>query len=121
MRYVILLLIVAFCCDARHVPEDGVYAVAENLPEFGKGTKELDSELKKRIEQYDLNKEGTVFVSFVVDSTGAAGQYKVVRSENQELDSIALDIFQSLPPRWSPGTYDGKPVNVKMVYPVKFK
>jgi TonB family protein len=121
MRYVILLLIIAFCCDARHVPEDGIYAVAENLPEYGSGTRELDSMLKEEINSLNINYQGTVFVSFVVDSTGTAGKYKVVRSENEELDSIALKIFESLPPKWTAGTYDGKPVNVKMVYPVKFQ
>jgi len=63
--------------------------------------------------------DGSVFVSFIVDSSGSILNPKVVRGLNPTLDSIALTIIRKMP-KWSPGKQRNKPVAVQFNLPIKF-
>ena len=64
--------------------------------------------------------EGTVYVRFVVTKTGRIGEVKVMRAVDPDLEEEALRVVKSLP-RWVPGKFNGEPVNVWFIIPVKFR
>jgi len=63
--------------------------------------------------------QGTVYIRFVVTSTGAVGEAQVLRSVQELLDKEALRVVKSLP-KWSPGKQNGNPVSVWFQIPIKF-
>jgi len=125
MRYVACLLILAFCCDARYVPKDGIYAVAETMPVYAAGMTAFNEHIESSLLILDSNaseefRKGQVMVSFVVNTDGTLSQLKVVRGINQWQDAAALSAIKTAPKLWNPGVNQGKPVSVKLTYPVKF-
>ena len=59
--------------------------------------------------RYVINEEGLIQNSTIVKS-----------SENEQLDSVAIQIIKSLP-GYVPGMQEGKPVKVQYTVPVNFK
>ncbi|MFT4737518.1 MAG: TonB family protein [Cyclobacteriaceae bacterium] len=125
MRWIVSLLVIAFCCDARYVPEDGVYAVAEVMPEYSEGMSIFAKYIKSETASLDSAYPGKivggkVMVSFVVHRDGTVAEIKVLRGINELQDQTALMAIQNAPKKWTPGTNQGKPVDVKLVYPVVY-
>jgi TonB family protein len=67
-----------------------------------------------------LNIEGTVYVSFVVNKEGKITDVKIARSVHESLDAEAIKAVQTLP-KMIPGKQNDKEVNVKYTIPVKFE
>ena len=64
--------------------------------------------------------DGRVIVQFLVDkTTGKVGEVKVVRSADEYLDKEATRLVKSLS-KFTPGSHNGKPVDVWYVLPVTF-
>jgi protein TonB len=125
MRYAVCLLIIAFCCDARYVPKDGIYSVAETMPEYAEGMAAFNKHIESSLLVLDSNtssqyKTGQVMVSFIVNADGTLSEVKVVRGINDWQDEAALQAIKTAPRPWNPGINQGKPVSVKLTYPVKF-
>jgi protein TonB len=121
MRYFGFVLILAFCCEAKYVPENGIYSVADKMPVYSDGMQNLEKHIAKEIAQLDNSVPGSVFVSFVVTFEGKIEQVKVVKSINTSQDNLACNALRNAPSKWNPGMSEGKPVSVKMTYPVRFK
>lgn len=66
-----------------------------------------------------LNIEGTVYVSFVVDKEGKITDVEIARSVHECLDKEAIKAVKKLP-IMIPGKKSKKPVRVKYTIPVKF-
>lgn len=64
--------------------------------------------------------QGTVVVSFVVNTDGTVEDVKLVRGIGGGCDQEALRIFKGSP-RWSPGMIKGKAVRTRMKLPLSFK
>lgn len=64
--------------------------------------------------------QGTCVVQFVVTKTGHVDQVKVLRSISPELDAEVVRVCSQIG-NFEPGQVDGKPVNVSLTLPVKFK
>ena len=64
--------------------------------------------------------EGRVILQFVVNKEGEVKDVTVLRGVNPSLDAEAVRVV-SASPKWSAGTQNGIPVNVKYVFPVVFK
>jgi protein TonB len=97
---------------------------AEVMPVFPGGESAMLEYLRSRI-QYpkmaiDFDVQGTVFVQFVVNTTGKISQVKVLKGLGQGCDREAVRVIKSMP-AWSPGTQDGHKVNVSFVLPVQFE
>lgn len=107
-------------------PEDKVFQVVEQMPEFPDGQAALFKYLKDHLKYPPIAKEnnieGTVVVNFVVTKTGDIQQVKVVRgvSGGQMLDEEAMRVIKNMP-NWKAGKHNGRPVNVTFTLPVKFK
>ena len=120
MRYLAFVFIIAFCCDAKYIPEDGIYSVAENMPEYEAGMVAFQDHIDATLSSTEAVEAGSVFVSFVVTTEGKLKEIKVVKSLNDQQDELAIQAVKTAPLNWKPGIDAGKLVNVKMVYPIHF-
>lgn len=100
-----------------------VYDVTETLPQFPGGQemmmKYLAANIKYPASAVKTKKQGRVIVTFVIQKDGSVTNARIARSVDPELDAEALRIVKAMP-NWTPGTQDGKPVNVKYTIPVIF-
>lgn len=100
-----------------------VYDVTETLPQFpgGQGVmmKYLAANIKYPASAVKAKKQGRVIVAFVIQKDGSVTNARIVRSVDPELDAEALRIVKAMP-NWTPGTQDGKPVDVNYTIPVVF-
>jgi protein TonB len=92
--------------------------IPEKLPEPVGGLKTLQekvhyTEFARRIEL-----QGTVFIQAKIDKNGDVVEATVLKGLGAGLDEEALNAVKST--KFYPGKQRGKPVNVKMVIPVKF-
>ena len=115
--------------EAKEAPADStakeeVFMVAEQMPEFPGGMKELlkflQNNLKYPENAMKNNVQGRVIVQFVVEKDGTPTEFKVARSVDPDLDAEALRVLQTMP-KWKPGMQRGKIVRVKFTVPVSFK
>ena len=101
-----------------------IYDSCEVMPEYPGGAPAMYGFLAKNLKYPDAaekNKvEGRVYIKFVVTSDGSLTDFSVVKSVSPELDAEALRVVK-LFPKFTPGTIDGKPVNVYYSLPVMFK
>jgi TonB family protein len=63
--------------------------------------------------------EGTVIVSFVVNTDGTVSDFELLKGIGGGCDEEALRIVRSSP-KWTPGMQDGKVVRTRMGLPVNF-
>ena len=100
------------------------YDVVETMPHFpggqGEFMKFMSTNVKYPKAASEAKKQGTVIVGFVVDREGNITEPKILRSIDEALDAEALRVISSSP-KWTPGTQNGKPVNVKYTVPVRFQ
>jgi len=109
--------------DPVHKNLDIPFNVVEHMPEFPGG----ESELLKYIEQhlsYPTSAvhdriQGQVVINFVVDHSGNISGAKVFQGIRKDVDDAALKVVNEMP-RWSPGTQNGKTVNVSYRLPIHF-
>ncbi len=64
-------------------------------------------------------KQGRVFVQFIVDKEGKITDVKTVKSPDKHLSKEAVRVIQNSP-KWIPATHEGKIVKVRMVIPISF-
>ncbi|MEQ9413583.1 MAG: TonB family protein [Cyclobacteriaceae bacterium] len=66
------------------------------------------------------NKEGVVYVEFIIDTDGTITEVKSIKPIGGGLDEEAVRVILSSP-KWIPGKKDGEPVKQRMVLPITFK
>lgn len=115
---------------------DSIYMIAETMPEFAGGNKEVPGFLSKNVKMPQACRDervgGMAVVEFVVEKDGTPSNFKIAvstqdRYENEPaqkklaklLDEEALRLAR-LMPKWSVATIGGEPVRVRMRLPVKF-
>lgn len=115
--------------DAKEAPADStakdeVFMVAEQMPEFPGGMKEMLKFLQENVKYPENamknNVQGRVIVQFVVEKDGTPTEFKVLRSVDPDLDAEALRVMKAMP-KWKPGMQKGQVVRVKFTVPVSFK
>ena len=104
--------------------EKGIFACAEQQPEFPGGTAEMmrfiTHNLKYPEEQLKEGFQGRVVVKFYVDTLGHVCEPKIVRGKCTALDNEALRVVR-LFPDFTSGRLNGKKVKVWMTLPIIFK
>ena len=104
--------------------EDGVFWVAEKMPEFPGGNGAVAEYVRENMKYPAIAKEkgtqGRVIVQFVVNKKGKIVSPKVARSVDPDLDKEAIRLIKSMPD-WILGTQGGKAVDVKYTLPVSFR
>ncbi len=100
---------------------DGV--VADRNAEFPGGMNAMVAFVSENLsypeEAKDSGIEGKVFVEFVIEADGTAGNAVVKKSLSPELDAAALAVIDQMP-KWTPAMKDGKAVSMELVLPVSF-
>ena len=100
-----------------------VYDVTETMPQFPGGQevllKYLAANIKYPASAVKGKKQGRVIVTFIIQKDGSVAKARIARSVDPELDAEALRIVKAMP-NWTPGTQDGKPVDVNYTIPVVF-
>lgn len=95
----------------------------DQIAEFPGGMSALVEFIGKNVKYPKSSKkdgvEGTVFISFKIDSNGKCEDFIVKKGVNEEIDKAALKAAKAMP-NWSPAQKDGKAVASTMVLPVKF-
>lgn len=113
---------------AKKPNDQGVYQIAETMPEFPGGVNSLRDYIQDKLtvpEKYkdmDVKADYRVFVQFVVAEDGSVTNVELLRPEpsKKDLNDEAVRVVKSMP-KWKPGTVDGKPVKVRYTLPVLFK
>jgi TonB family protein len=101
-----------------------VFVMVEEMPTFHGGKiEDFRNWVQKNItypEEAKKNKiQGTVYLSFVVDTEGQVKAIEIIRSANPALDNEVIRAMKTAP-AWKPGKQAGKPVNVAFSIPIKF-
>lgn len=99
--------------------------VMESIPEFPGGQNALAAFLNRNVKYPEAalkaNLQGKSVVSFVVKKDGSISNIEILHSAgSQLLDEEAKRVVSSMP-RWTPGTQDGKPVDVRFSVPLIFR
>lgn len=108
------------------VPVEKIYETPDihEVPMFPGGESELIKFIALNtiypVEAIEKGIEGTVYLRFVVTKSGRIGQVNPIRSPDPILEVEAVRVIKSLP-EWTPGKFNGNPVNVWFIIPVKFK
>lgn len=106
------------------VAKDDVFMVAEQMPEYPGGMKELFKFLQDNVKYPESamkkNVQGRVIVQFVVEKDGTPTEFNVVRAVDPDLDAEALRVLKTMP-KWKPGMQRGEAVRVKYTVPVAFQ
>lgn len=105
-------------------PEEEVFVVVEDQPEFPGGQKAmmkfLSDNVKYPVEAQEKKIEGRVITNFVVEKDGGLSDFQVVRSVDPLLDEEALRVLKAMP-AWKPGKQRGEQVRVRYTLPVTFR
>jgi TonB family protein len=100
-----------------------VYSSSDPSPEYPGGVEQMQAFLLRQLRyppQYRrATIEGLVFVNFVVDRTGQVQRPTIVKGLAEYCDAEALRAI-SLLPRFTPGRYNGEPVDVRYTMALRF-
>ena len=113
---------------AKKPNKDGVYQIAETMPEYPGGMDGLRTFIQENLtvpEKYkdmDTKADYRVFVQFVVAEDGSITNVELLKPEpsKQDLNDEAVRVVKGMP-KWKPGTVDGKPVKVRYTLPVTYR
>lgn len=109
--------------EEAEVQEQEIFQVVENAPAFPGGDGSRMKFLQDNIKYPQMAREsgiqGTVYVTFVVERSGAVTDVRILRGIGGGCDEEALRVVQNMP-KWEPGKQRGKPVRVQFNMPIKF-
>ena len=100
------------------------FRVVERLPEFPGGMTEFMKWLTKNLKYPESarrqNQQGTVVISFIVNTDGSTSEIRVVRPRHPDLDREAVRVARMMP-KWKPGEDHGKVCRTMISIPIVFK
>lgn len=100
------------------------FRVVERLPEFPGGMTEFMKWLTKNLKYPESarrqNQQGTVVISFIVNTDGSTSEIRVVRPRHPDLDREAVRVVRMMP-KWKPGEDHGKVCRTMISIPIVFK
>jgi len=112
--------------DKDEIPDDDVpFVKVEDMPTFMGGDLSnfvnfIQSTVVYRKEAIDMDIQGKVFASFVVNKEGNVENIRIVRGIDPLLDNEVVKALKASP-RWKPGKQRDIPVKVIFTIPVVFK
>ena len=100
-----------------------IFTVVEEMPTFPGGNKALMEYMRQNVKYSEEARkagiQGTVYVTFVIETDGGVSNVKVLRGVDKSLDEVAVKAIENMP-SWKPGMQRGEPVRVQFNMPVKF-
>lgn len=102
---------------------EAIQGWVEKLPQFPEGEQAMRLWIKENMKYPNgalkYGKEGSVTVSFVVNTDGSRSKYKITDSTDPVFNGEALRLIRSMP-KWEPAIQNGKPVRVESRVNVPF-
>jgi periplasmic protein TonB len=80
----------------------------------------LNKNLKYPTPAKRMGVEGTVYISFVVNTDGSISDVELMRGIGAGCDEEAIRVINNAP-AWKPGKQSSRPVRVRMRLPIRFK
>lgn len=109
--------------EAGATKAPAIIDIAEVMPVFPGGEEAMFAYLSRNMRYPAYEREngitGTVFVSFVVNVTGAIDQIEILRSPSEGFNDEVIRVVKKMP-SWKPGIQGGQKVAVRYKLPVKF-
>lgn len=103
--------------------QDQVFTIVENMPAFPGGEEAMFKYLGQNIKYpetaVNAGIQGTVYLTFVVDTNGSIRDAHVLRGIGGGCDEEALRVVNGMP-LWVPGMQRGKAVKVQYNLPIRF-
>lgn len=100
--------------------EEKIFVAVQNMPKLQMSRKELQSKVDYPRSCRMANIEGTVVVQFVVSTTGALSDFNIVKGIGGGCDEAAVEAIKKYA-KFSVGRQRGKPVPVRMSFPIVFR
>jgi TonB family protein len=102
---------------------DKIFMVVEQQPEFVGGYDAMRNFIRTNMHYPEdakvAGKNGTVYVSMVINEDGSVTDTKVLRGVFPSLDAESARVI-SIMPKWKPGMQNGKAVRVRFNLPVRW-
>lgn len=109
--------------EEEQVQEQEIFIVVEDPPSFPGGDEARIRFLSENIRYPQMAREsgiqGTVFVTFVVETDGSVTSVRVLRGIGGGCDEEAVRVIQAMP-KWNAGKQRGRPVRVQFNMPIRF-
>ncbi|MBC8147032.1 MAG: energy transducer TonB [Bacteroidetes bacterium] len=109
--------------EEASIVELEIFTVVEKNPSFPGGDEARINFLRKNIIYPEMAREsgiqGTVHLTFVVETNGSVSKVSVLRGIGGGCDEEAIRVIKAMP-KWEPGKQRGKPVRVQFNMPIKF-
>ena len=96
---------------------------AQQYPVYPGGDNAMMSFIQKSYRfpsHVDRYSQGIIYVRFVISHKGDVTDVAIERGISPELDKEALRVVRAMP-QWEPGKHRGRPVNVRMIIPMKIR
>ncbi len=110
--------------EEEEFEEDVIFTVVEDQPEFPGGEVARQRFLEENLRYPQMAREagiqGTVFVTFVVETDGSVTDVRILRGIGGGCDEEAVRVVRMMP-RWEPGRQRGQPVRVQFNMPIRFR
>ncbi|MGM0612647.1 MAG: energy transducer TonB [Bacteroidota bacterium] len=120
--FLLFLTVIPFMSQAQD--DNEVFTVVEDAPEYPGGAKARVDFIKNNLEYPESarknNVEGTVYITFVIDTDGSVTEVELLRGIEENCNKAALEVVKSMP-KWIPGKQRGEPVKVQFNMPIRFK
>jgi protein TonB len=100
-------------------PEPEIFVIVEQMPEMKGGLEQLYDDLRYPELAQKAGMEGMSVIQIIIDEQGMPSSPTVLRSAGDILDNAAIDAL--LKQRFEPGRQRGKPVMVRMSFPITFR
>ncbi|MDP6457247.1 MAG: energy transducer TonB [Candidatus Marinimicrobia bacterium] len=117
--FLLVLLITSSVAVAQQKDEQGIYLVAEKMPEIKGGVQTVAKKLKYPKQAKVMQVQGVVYVGFIVTEEGKVKEPKILRPLGAGCDEEALRVVEEL--EFVPGYHQGKAVPVRFVLPIRFR
>lgn len=109
--------------EEEEVQEMEIFTVVESMPSFPGGDAARMRYLQENIKYPQMAREsgiqGTVYVTFVVETNGEVTDIRILRGIGGGCDEEAIRVIEQMP-KWNAGMQRGKPVRVQFNMPIKF-
>lgn len=109
--------------EDAEVIDVSIFTIVEEQPTFPDGEEAMMNYLGNNIRYPQVAREngiqGTVYLTFVVESNGLISNVKTLRGIGGGCDEEAVRVVRNMP-LWNPGKQRGRPVRVQFNLPIRF-
>ncbi len=103
--------------------DSAIYEFVDSEPDFIGGEEALVNFLATRIKYprkaRENNEQGTVKLSFIVQSDGTIADIKIIKGVSKSIDEEAIRVM-TICPKWKPAIQKGKKVSMLFSLPITF-